>query len=117
MSGSVGHTIKWKTAEWTDVQKTVIDSLHKEGKQQKLIVKKLVTHRLSMFIGNLVERRSVVQKGVPATEIATVYQGLLSKIHSRIWGSLTRSGLRLESEHQNPVQTNPTHGVQRSYLS
>lgn len=38
-SGSVGYTIMGKTADLTVVQKTVIDTLHKEGKPQKVIAK------------------------------------------------------------------------------
>ncbi len=37
--GSLGYTIMGKTAELTVVQKTIIDTLHKEGKQQTLIAK------------------------------------------------------------------------------
>lgn len=38
-SGSVGYTVIGKTADLTDAQKTAIDSLHKEGGQQKVIAK------------------------------------------------------------------------------
>ncbi len=38
-SSSVGYTIMGKTADLTVVQKTTIDSLHKEGKTQKVIAK------------------------------------------------------------------------------
>ncbi len=38
-SSSVGHTIMGKTADLTVVQKTTIDTLHKEGKTQKVIAK------------------------------------------------------------------------------
>ncbi len=38
-SKSVGYTSMGKTADLTDVQKTVIDTLHKEGKPQKVIAK------------------------------------------------------------------------------
>ncbi len=38
-SSSVGYTIMGKTADLTVVQKTTIDSLHKEGKTQKIIAK------------------------------------------------------------------------------
>ncbi len=38
-SRSVGYTIMGKTADLTVVQKTTIDTLHKEGKTQKVIVK------------------------------------------------------------------------------
>ncbi len=37
--GSLGYTIMGKTADLTVVQKTIIDTLHKEGKTQTLIVK------------------------------------------------------------------------------
>ncbi len=36
-SSSVGYTIMGKTADLTVVQKTTIDTLHKEGKTQKVI--------------------------------------------------------------------------------
>ncbi len=37
--GSLGYTIVGKTADLTVVQKTIIDTLHKEGKPQTLIAK------------------------------------------------------------------------------
>ncbi len=37
--GSLGYTITGKTADLTVVQKTIIDTLHKEGKTQTLIAK------------------------------------------------------------------------------
>ncbi len=37
--GSLGYTIMGKTGDLTVVQKTIIDTLHKEGKSQTLIVK------------------------------------------------------------------------------
>ncbi len=36
--GSLGYTIMGKTADLTVVQKTIIDTLHKEGKPQILII-------------------------------------------------------------------------------
>src|SRR4029434_4057574 len=38
-SGSVGYTIMGKTADLTVVQKTIIDTMHKEGKTQNVIAK------------------------------------------------------------------------------
>ncbi len=38
-SSSVGYTIMGKTADLTVVQKTTTDTLHKEGKTQKVIAK------------------------------------------------------------------------------
>ncbi len=37
--GLLGHTIMGKTADLTVVQKTIIDTLHKEGKPQTFIAK------------------------------------------------------------------------------
>ncbi len=37
--GSLGYTIMWKTTDLTVVQKTIIDTLHKEGKPQTFIAK------------------------------------------------------------------------------
>ncbi len=37
--GSLSYTIMGKTADLTVVQKTIIDTLHKEGKPQTLIAK------------------------------------------------------------------------------
>ncbi len=37
--GSLGYTIMGKTADLTLVQKTIIDTLHKEGKPQTFIAK------------------------------------------------------------------------------
>ncbi len=43
--GSLGYTIMGKTADLTVVQKTIIDTLHKEGKPQTFIAKEVV-HRV-----------------------------------------------------------------------
>ncbi len=44
--GSLGYTIMGKTADLTVVQKTIIDTLHKEGKPQHSLPKKLAVHRV-----------------------------------------------------------------------
>ncbi len=44
-SSYVGYTIMGKTADLTVVQKTTIDTLHKEGKTQKVMQKRLAVHR------------------------------------------------------------------------
>ncbi len=40
--GSLGYTIMGTTADLTVVQKTIIDTLHKEGKPQTFIAKEAV---------------------------------------------------------------------------
>ncbi len=44
--GSLGETIMGKTADLTVVQKTIIDTLHKEGKPQTFITKEAAVHRV-----------------------------------------------------------------------
>ncbi len=45
--GSLDYTIMGKTADLTVVQKTIIDTLHKEGKPQTSITKEAV-HRVTI---------------------------------------------------------------------
>ncbi len=86
--GSLGYTIMRKNhADLTVVQKTIIDTLHKEGKTQTFITKEAV-HRVlypSMLTESWVEGKSVEEKDVQPTERNAALWGLSSKIHSRIW--------------------------------
>ncbi len=54
-SSSVGYTIMGKTADLTAVQKTTIDTLHKEGKTQRSLQKRLAVHR-ALCPSTLIER-------------------------------------------------------------
>ncbi len=62
--GSLGYTITGKTADLTVVQKTIIDTLHKEGKPQTFITKEAV-HRVlypSMLTESWVEGKRCGRK-------------------------------------------------------
>ena len=48
-SGSLGFTIKGKTADLTDVQKTVIAILHQEGKPQKVMAEEACCIQRAVF--------------------------------------------------------------------
>ncbi len=102
-SSSVGYTIMGKTADLTVVQKTTIDTLHKEGKIQKVIAKE------ALCPSTLIERRRegnyVVEKSVQAIGITAPWRGLWNKTHSKMWGRFTKSGLQLESVLQEPLRT------------
>ncbi len=119
--GSLGYTITGKTADLTVVQKTIIDTLHKEGKPQTFIAKKLAVHRVlypSMLTGSWVEGKSVEEKDAQPTERTTALWGLSSKIDSRIWVNFTRNGLRLGPRHQEPPHTDMSGiWLQLSYSS
>ncbi len=112
--GSLGYTIMGKTADLTVVQKTIIDTLHKDGKPQTFIAKKLAVHRVlypSMLTESWVEGKSVEEKDAQPTERTTALWGLSSKINSRIWVNFTRNGLRLGSRHQEPPHTDVSRNL------
>ncbi len=105
---SLGYTIMGKTAGLTVVQKTIIDTLHKEGKSQTFIAKKLTVQRVlypSMLTESWVLGKSVEEKDTQPTERTAALWGFSSKIDSRIWVNFTRNGLRLGSRYQEPPHT------------
>ncbi len=112
--GSLGYTIMWKTADLTVVQKTIIDTLHKEGKPKHALPKKLTVHRVlypSMLTESWVEGKNVEEKDAQPTERTAALWGLSSKIDSRIWVNFTRNGLRLGSRHQEPPHTDMSRNL------
>ncbi len=50
-------------------------------------------------------RKRVVEKSVQAIGITAPWRGLWNKIHSKMWGRFTKSGLQLESVLQEPLRT------------
>ncbi len=111
--GSLGYTIMGKTANLTVVQKTIVDTLHKEGKPQTFIdkeagcsqsaVSKHVNRKLSG------SKKSVEEKDAQPTERNAALWGL--SIDSRIWVNFTRNGLRLGSRHQEPPHTDVSRNL------
>ncbi len=67
-----------KTADLTVVQKTTIDTLHKEGKTQKVIAKEDGCSALcpSTLIERRMEGKDVVEKSVQAIGITASWRGL-----------------------------------------
>ncbi len=111
---SLGYTIMGKTADLTVVQKTIIDTLHKEGKPQTFIAKEAGCSQsaVSKHVNRkLSGRKSVEEKDAQPTESIAVLWGLSSKIDSRIWVNFTRNGLRLGSRHQEPPHTDVSRNL------
>ncbi len=92
-----------KTADLPMIQKTNIDTLHKEGKSQKVITERCGCSQsaVSKHIKCKVdEGRNWVGKGAQATGMTASLRIQSSKADSNTWESFTRSGLKLESVHQ-----------------
>ncbi len=108
--GSLGYTIMGKTADLTVVQKTIIDTLHKEGKPQTFIAKKAGCSQSAVskhVNGKLSGRKKCGRKRCTTNRdnlmrFLQALWGLSSKIDSRIWVNFTKNGLRLGSRHQEP---------------
>ncbi len=112
--GSLGYTIMGKTADLTVVQKTIIDTLHKEGKPQTFIAKEAGCSQsaVSKHVNRkLSGRKSVEEKDAQPTERTADLWGLSSKIDARIWVNFTRNGLRLGSRHQDPPHTDVSRNL------
>ncbi len=74
-------TTNGKTADLAMVEKTIIATLHKEGKSQRVITE-------------------LVGKGAQTTGMTANLRILSSKADSNTWESFIRSELKLESVHQ-----------------
>ncbi len=92
-----------KTADLAMIQKTNIDTLHKEGKSQRSLLKGVAVYRVlyqSILNQSWLEGRIWVGKGAQATGMTASLRILSSKADSNTWESFTRRGLKLESVHQ-----------------
>lgn len=101
-------TIMGRSANLTVVQEMVIDTLHREGKPQKVITERdgCSQSAVSNHIhGKLNEGKRVLGKGAQATEMAAALRSLSSKADSRTWENFTQSGMRLELVHEEPPST------------
>ncbi len=111
------NTIMENTADLAMVQKTIIDTLHKEFKSQRVITEREGCSRSAVskhfkckvdWIG----KGNLVGKGAQATEMTASLRILSSKADSNTWESFTRSELKLESVHQeSPAQTSSGKGL------
>ncbi len=96
-------TIMGNTADLAMVQKTIIDTLHKEAKSQRIITERGGCSRTAVpkHIKCKVDWKDIcVGKCAPATGMTASLRILLSKANSNTWESFTRSELKLEAVHQ-----------------
>ncbi len=98
-------TIMRNTADLEMVQKTIIDTLHKESKSQRVITERAggavqgVLYQ-SILNAKLTGRKKLGGKCAQVTEMTASLRILSSKADSNTWESFTRSELKLESVHQ-----------------
>uniref|UniRef100_A0A670Z0V3 Mitochondrial carrier 1 n=1 Tax=Pseudonaja textilis TaxID=8673 RepID=A0A670Z0V3_PSETE len=95
-----------KTANLTVVQKTIIDTFHKEGKPQKVIGKEIGCSQSAVskhMNRKLCGREKCGRKRCTSSRDDCSLERIVS--HSKVLGIFTRSGLRLESVHQEPPHT------------
>ncbi len=95
-------TIMGNTADLAMVQKTIIDTLQKEGKSQRVITERGGCSRsaVSKHIKCKVDWKEEIGKCAQATGMNASLRILSSKADSNTWESFTRSELKLESVHQ-----------------
>ncbi len=97
-------TIMENTADLAMDQKTIIDTLHKEGKSQRVITERGGCSRRAVSkhikLQSWLEGRNWVGKCAQATGMTARLRILSSKADSNTWESFTRSELKLESVHQ-----------------
>ncbi len=96
--GSLGYTITGKTADLTVVQKTIIDTLHKEDKTQTFITKEAGCSQSA--VSKHVNRKLSGRKKMHNQPREPQHYEDCQASDSRIWVNFARNGLRLGSRHQ-----------------
>ncbi len=107
-SSSVGYTIMGKTADLTVVQKTTIDTLHKEGKTQKVIAKEAGCSQssVSKHINRGAKgRKRCGRKKCTSNRDNRTLERIVKQNPFKNVGRFTKSGLQLESVLQEPLRT------------
>ncbi len=106
-SSSVGYTIMGKTADLTVVQKTTIDTLHKEGKTQKVIAKEAGCSQssVSKHINREAKgRKRCGRKKCTSNRDNHTVERIVKQNPFKNVGRFTKSGLQLESVLQEPLR-------------
>ncbi len=88
-----------KTGNLAVVQKTTIDTFHKEGKSQRVITERFGSSQsaVSKYIKCKVDwKEEIRKKSAQSTRMTASLRILSSKVDSNTWESFTRSGLKLE---------------------
>ncbi len=112
--GSLGYTIMGKIADLTVVQKTIIDTLHKEGKPQHSLPKKLACSQstVSKHVNRkLSGRKKCGRKRCTTNRENHSLMRIVKQNRFKNLGELHRNGLRLGSRHQEPPHTDVSRNL------
>ncbi len=113
--GSLGYTIMGKTADLTVVQKTIIDTLHKEGKPQTFIAKEAGCSQsaVSKHVNRkLSGRKKCGRKSCTTNRENRSLMRIVKQNRFKNLGELfTRNGLRLVSRHQELPHTDVSRNL------
>ncbi len=112
--GSLGYTIMGKTADLTVVQKTIIDTLHKEGKPETLIIKEAGCSQsaVSKHVNRkLSGRKKCGRKSCPTNRENCSLMRIVKQNRFKILVNFIRNGLRLGSRHQEPPHTDVSRNL------
>ncbi len=107
-SSSVGYTIMGKTADLTVVQKTTVDTLHKEGKTQKFIAKETGCSQSS--VSKHINREAKGRKRCGRKKCSSyrdnrTLERIVKQNPFKNVGEIHKSRLQLESVLQEPLST------------
>ncbi len=115
--GSLGYTIMGKTADLTVVQKTIIDTLHKEGKTQTFITKEAV-HRVlypSMLTESWVEGKRCTTNRENRSLMRIVKQNRFKNL-GELHNEWTEAGVKASRAPHTDVSRNLASVVVRGVL-
>ncbi len=112
--GSLGYTIMGKTADLTVVQKTIIDTLQKEGKPQTFIAKEAGCSQsaVSKHVNRkLSGRKKCGRKRCTTNRENRSLMRIVKQNRFKNLGELHKDGLRLGSRHQEPPHTDVSRNL------
>ncbi len=110
--GSLGYTIMGKTADLTVVQKTIIDTLHKEGKPQTFIAKEAGCSQsaVSKHVNRkLSGRKKCGRKRCTTNQENRSLMRIVKQNRFKNLGELHKAGLG--SRHQEPPRTDVSRNL------
>ncbi len=112
--GSLGYTIMEKTADLTVVQKTIIDTLHKEGKPQTFIAKEAGCSQsaVSKHVNRMLSgRKKCGRKRCTTNRENRSPMMIVKQNRFKNFGELHKEWTKAGSRHQEPPHTDVSRNL------